>query len=136
VGFIFVECWGAKMKKFFITLSILTILFGAVGHLYADLLGITCNGNRLVSFDPYSETLIREHTQLNPNENFKALTYDPNRNKLYALSHVQGHLYAIDVNTLDIEFIGKLNIDEGVSWGEDIGGLTYDLPNPLKTKTV
>jgi hypothetical protein len=57
-------------------------LFGAVGHLYADLLEITWNGSRLVSFDPYSGTLIREHTQLNPNENFKALTYDPNRNKV------------------------------------------------------
>jgi len=127
---------GEIMQRLFVILSIFTILFGVAGHLYADLLGITGNYSRLVSFDPYSGTLLLEHTQLNPNEVFTGLTYDPNHNKLYALSQSENNLYSIDPNTLVVSLIGQLNIGGSQPW-QDANALAYDsVTDTLYTLTV
>jgi len=90
------------------------------------LLGITWDRSELVSFDPNAGTILQVHTYLNPSEAFRGLAYDTNRAKLYALSQIAWNLYEIDPQTLNIELIGKLDIDDSVSWGVDVGGLAYD----------
>lgn len=87
------------------------------------LLGITWTDSLLVSFDPYAGTITEVHTQLNPNDSFRGLAYDSNRNMLYALSQVNFNLYAIDPLTLAVQHIGNLHIP---CCDFDIGGLTYD----------
>ena len=78
------------------------------------LVGITWADSRLVSFDPHSGVIKEKHAQLNPYEGFLGLAYDPNQNKLYALSQVENNLYSIDPDTLDISHIGNLHIDKGI----------------------
>jgi len=85
------------------------------------ILGITWNKSELVSFDPFAGVITEQHAWLNPNENFVGLTYDSNRNRLYALSQVVQNLYSIDPLTRDVKLIGKLS-----PTGYDAGGLAYD----------
>lgn len=101
---------------------------------YADMIGITWGDSRLVSFDPYSGDITMEHTQLNPDESFTGLTYDPNHDILYALSQVENNLYSIDAKTLEVNLIGNLNIGGTRSWN-DANALAYD-PNNDKLYTV
>lgn len=88
------------------------------------ILGITWNKSVLVSFDPYTGTIIETHAWPKPSENFVGLAYDYNRNKLYALSQASCNLYSVDPITRDVNFIGKLNIN-----GQDVSGLSYDPTN-------
>ncbi len=88
------------------------------------ILGITWGKSVLVSFDPYTGTIIEKHAWLKPGESFVGLAYDCNRNKLYSLSQVSCNLYSIEPITRDVKFIGKLNID-----GQDVSGLSYDPTN-------
>ena len=102
------------------------VVFFCVGQASADLVGITWTDSRLVSFDPCLGAITQEHVQLNDGESFRGLTYVSSRSKLYALSQCNWNLYSIHTNTLNVELVGKLDIDTESSWGEDIGGLTYD----------
>ena len=77
------------------------------------LLGITWEDSLLVSFDPNTGNIIEVHTQLNPNESFRGLVYDPNHNLLYALSQVALNLYLIDPMTLESYHIGNLRVPRG-----------------------
>ena len=90
------------------------------------LLGITWAGSRLVSFEPHSGNLIREHLQLNPYEAFRALTYDRNHHLLYAMPQSTQNLYVIDTETLVLRHIGNLHIDKRGPGFEDAGSLAYD----------
>ncbi|MDH4232594.1 MAG: hypothetical protein OEW04_11280 [Nitrospirota bacterium] len=90
------------------------------------LLGITWGDSTLVSFDPYAGVITQVHAYLNPAEGFRGVAHAPNRGKLYALSQGSWNLYEIDPLTLNIRHIGKLDINTSASWGEDIGGLSYD----------
>jgi hypothetical protein len=85
------------------------------------ILGITWGTSVLVSFDPYTGTIIEKHAWLKQGEDFVGLTYDSNRNMLYALSQVQCNLYSINPLTRDVKLIGKLNTN-----GQDASGLSYD----------
>ena len=99
----------------------------AVAAAHKDhLIGITWGDSRLVSFDPYIGAVTEIHTQLNPREDFRGLAYDPNHNKLYALSQVENNLYSIDPMTLSTSHIGDVHIDRQTSWGVDAGALAYD----------
>ena len=88
------------------------------------ILGITWGKSVLVSFDPYTGTIIEKHAWLKQGENFVGLTYDCNRNMLYALSQVHCNLYSINPLTRDVKLIGKLNTN-----GQDASGLSYDPTN-------
>ena len=92
----------------------------------SHLIGITWGDSRLVSFDPYAGSITEVHAQLNPYESFRGITYDPNQNKIYALSQSENNLYRIDPQTLAISHIGNLHIDRNVTWSEDAGALAYD----------
>lgn len=117
------------MIKNFVAILVIVLMFSC--NVQAELLGIRWHDSKLVSFDPYSGSIINYHGQLNSKESFRGLAYNPNQNMLYALSQVDWNLYSINPNDLDINFIGKLQIDRSASWGEDIGGLTY---NPFQNK--
>jgi hypothetical protein len=85
------------------------------------LLGITWSKSVLVSFDPTAGAILEIHAWLKPTENFVGLTYDANRNLLYALSQINCHLYSIDPLTRHVRLIGPLN-----TGGRDVSGLAYD----------
>ena len=97
--------------KFIISITFI-IFFSAVSLTQADtqILGITWDDSRLVTFDPYSGSIIQEHLQLNPNDN------------LYASSQSNGNLYSINPKNLEIKFIGKFDKIR------DVTSLTFD-PN-------
>ncbi|MFX0203915.1 MAG: CFI-box-CTERM domain-containing protein [Candidatus Hodarchaeota archaeon] len=123
----------SKMNSLFCKHILALILLGLLGlgtsrpAITDDdiLLGITWDDSLLVSFDPNTETITQVHGQLNPHEAFRGLTYDPNHNKLYALSQLGNNLYSIDPVTLDIVHIGNLHIDKRASYA-DAGALAYD----------
>jgi len=120
------------MKKITIWLLLFLVTIAFSNTSLADpedgdnLIGITWNDSRLVSFDPDAGAVTEVHAQLNPYEGFLGLAYDPNHDKLYALSQVENNLYSIDPVTLDISHIGNLHINKSSSWGEDAGALVYD----------
>jgi hypothetical protein len=121
------------MKRNFLRYaSLIIVSWVFISYSFADadqagsLLGITWGDSKLVSFDPYTGTITQVHAYLNPNEAFLGLTYDRNRNKLYALAEGSNNLYTIDPVTLDIALTGTLNIDPSTSWGYDAGALAYD----------
>jgi hypothetical protein len=120
-------------KKLIIKIMVILICFTFTILLKSveavELIGITWSDSRLVSFDPYTGEITDTHAQLNQNEAFRGLAYDPNHNLLYALSQVENNLYSIDPMTLDIQHIGNLHIDKSLSWGEDAGALAYDSNN-------
>jgi len=99
------------------------------------LLGITWGNSSLVSFDPYSGQVIAYHTQLNQ-EAFRGLAYNSNTNMLYALSQSSWSLYQINPMNLDVTKIGNLDINSSLSWGQDIGGLTYNPTNNTFYTTI
>lgn len=90
------------------------------------LLGVTWSNSVLITFDPYTGAITEKHAWLNPNESFRGLAYNSNKNILFALSQVNCNLYSIDPITRNVVLIGKLNIS-----GNDVGGLTYDPANDI-----
>lgn len=105
--------------------SFIFISFASAGQ-SDTLLGITWGDSKLVSFDPYAGVITQVHAYLNPAEAFRGVAHDPYRGKLYALAQSSWNLYEIDPLTLNIRNIGTLDINPSTSWGEDIGGLSYD----------
>ena len=47
------------MRNLFIYILISTIFCGVGNHLFADIVGITWDDSRLVSFDPYSGAFVK-----------------------------------------------------------------------------
>lgn len=86
-----------------------------------SILGITWDKSILVSFDPLIGAITETHAWLDPDQNFVGLTYDYDRNVLYALSQVTRRLYSIDPLTRDVTLLAQLNLS-----GNDVTGLTYD----------
>jgi hypothetical protein len=131
-----------KIKKYFVfTISLLVIMEGSLfiypKLLQADveLLGIISNLGKLVSFDPYSSTILKEHVQLSRLPGWNGLTYDYNRTMLYALRS-DNELYSIDPNSLKISLIGILNRN-GTEDRHTATALTYNsLTDTLYTVTI
>src|SRR5262249_9618319 len=90
------------------------------------LVGVTWSGSRLVSFEPNSGTTVRQHLQLNPYEAFRALAYDRNHHRLFAMPQSTQNLYVIDTETLDLRHIGNLHIDKRAPGFEDATALAYN----------
>jgi len=88
--------------------------------------------SELISFSPETGIITRKFLQLNKKECFRGLAYDSKKKMLYALSQSSWNLYSINLKhkRLKTNFIGKLDIKNlplsKNSWGNDIGGLTYD----------
>jgi hypothetical protein len=103
----------SRKRKGFVILALsclLTFHFAAIVHANT-LLGITWgNPSHLVSFDPFSGTIIADHNLTSPsNGGFTGLTYDPNHNTLYALDQM-GPLYSINPSTLQTTRVGNLGV--------------------------
>ena len=127
-----------KRISFLLLLFLITLVFSNTSPAGTEageiLVGISSNDSRLISFDPYAGVTTEVHGQLNPDEVFLGLAYDPNHNKLYALSQVKNNLYSIDPDTMNTLHIGNLHIDKSASWGEDASALAYDpVTNTLYT---
>lgn len=119
--------WGMKINKLIVSIIFFLIIFIIAETTYSiDLLGITWCNNDVVTFDPHTGTIKEVHGNLSCRGCFRGLAYDSKDEMLYALSQGDWNLYSINPKNFKINFVGKLNIDENVSWGEDIGGLTYD----------
>lgn len=119
------------MFKKFVCIVLLGIFFVVFPvflckNVNADILGITWEGGELVSFDPYEGLITMKHKVINENASFMGLTYNESTEELYALSQGNFSLYSVAPKTLEIEFVGSINIDRKASWGEDIGGITYN----------
>jgi hypothetical protein len=82
-------------------------------------IGLTWSDSRLVSFDPAAGTVEQVHLQMG-HESFIAMTYDPDRDLLYAVSQVAWNLYAIDPATMRASHRGNLRVDTRPSRGEDV----------------
>jgi hypothetical protein len=94
------------------------VVCGAAPASYAEadlLLGITWGDSWLVSFDPWSGVITQWHTQLNPEEDFRGLTYDPGHRVLYACAQVSKNLYAINPRSLRVRKIGTMSLPGDVS---------------------
>jgi len=119
-------------RNFLFYVSLLIVSFIFISYSFASagqsdtLLGITWGDSKLVSFDPDAGVITQVHAYLNPAEVFRGVAHDPYRVKLYALAQSSWNLYEIDPLTLNIRNIGTLDINPSTSWGEDIGGLSYD----------
>jgi hypothetical protein len=111
------------MKHLCAGISFSISLFIVISMANAQLLGIRWDNSWLVSFNPDTGSITNYHVQLNSNESFRGLTYDPNHKELYASSQVSLNLYSINPASLNVKLIGRMN-----STG-DISSLAYNPRN-------
>jgi len=103
--------------------SILSMLLNMIFPRRKDvLLGIRWNDSWLVSFDPIAGSISEWHVQL-PGENYRGLTYDPDKRVLYALAQGSKNLYTIHPVSLLVRKIGRIDVG---GFGGDVSSIAYN----------